>query len=99
MVSFTVTLVWKGWYIVGAYVPPNNLPAVHKITHALACGPEGVRKMLVGDLNTCLAHPSDQRKEYLETIIASHGLIYQARHFTPGIGVLQETKLTGGIHT
>ena len=61
MVSFTVTLGRKRWYVVGAYVPPNDLPAVHRITHVLACGPEGMDKLIVSNLNACLAHPGDQR--------------------------------------
>ena len=52
VVSLKVMLGWKRWYIVGAYVPPENLPAVHQITHALSCGPEGVMKLLVLDINT-----------------------------------------------
>ena len=35
VVSFTVTLVQKNWYVVGAYVPPNNLQAIHQIKYAL----------------------------------------------------------------
>ena len=39
VVSFTVTSGQKCWYVVGEYVPPNDLPVVHQITHALTCGP------------------------------------------------------------
>ena len=60
MVSFTVTSVQKRSYIIGSYMPPNDLLSVHHITHALTCGPEGVGKLLVGDLNACLAHIRDQ---------------------------------------
>ena len=83
VVSFTVMSGRKRWYVVRAYVPPDNLPAVQQITHALACGPEGVRKLLVGNLNNCLAHPRDQREEHLAIVIVGHGLTDQARHFTP----------------
>ena len=83
MVSFTVTSGQKRWYVVREYVPPNDLPAVQQITHALACGPEGVRKLLVGNLNNCLAHPRDQREEHLAIVIVGHGLTDQARHFIP----------------
>ena len=39
VVSFTITLGQKRWYIVRAYVPPNDLPGVNNIKHALSCGP------------------------------------------------------------
>ena len=39
--------------------------------------------LLIDDLNTCLAHPRDQQEEHLETVIASHGLAYQAWNFSP----------------
>ena len=81
MVSFTVMLGQKRWYAVGEYVPLNNLLTVHWITHALACGPERVGKLLVGNLNACLENPVDQREEHLATVLLVHGLTYQARHF------------------
>ena len=51
VVSFTVTLGQKRWYVIGAYVPPNNLPEVHWIEYALTYRPEGVGNLLVVDLN------------------------------------------------
>ena len=83
MVIFTVTSGPKRWYFIGAYVPPNDLQTVHRITHDLSCGPEEGGKLLVGDLNACLEHPREQREGYLVTVIASHGLTDQAWYFTP----------------
>ena len=83
VVIFTVTSGQKRWYVVGAYVPPNDLPTVHWITHALACGTERVEKLLVGDINACLENLRDQRGEHLATVLAGHGLTDQARHFVP----------------
>ena len=83
VVSFTFVSGQKRWYVIRACVPPNYLPVVHQISHSLICGTEGVFKRLVRDLNACLAHPRDQREEYLATIIASHGLSDQAWNFTP----------------
>ena len=51
MVSFTITLGRKHWYVVGEYVPPNNQPAVQRVKKALSRGLAGVETMLVGDLN------------------------------------------------
>ena len=37
VISFTVTSGRKIWYIVGAYVPPNDLLAVHPVTYGNIC--------------------------------------------------------------
>ena len=39
VVSFIATSGQKRWYVVGAYVPPNDLPMIQWITQELACGP------------------------------------------------------------
>ena len=83
VISFTVTSGRKIWYIVGAYVPPNDLLAVHPVTYALEYGTEGMGKMLVGDLNACLVNPRYQRDNHLATVITGNGLTYQERHLIP----------------
>ena len=83
VVSFTVILGWKRWYIVREYVPPNDLPTVQRITQALSCGPDRVGKLLVGDLNACMDNPRDQREEYLATVLSGYGLTYHTQHFVP----------------
>ena len=83
MIIFKVTPERKRCYVVGAYVPPNDLPAVYHMTHYLTCGTEGVVKLLVGELNAFLEHPRYQQEEHLATVVAIHGLKNQAQHFTP----------------
>ena len=78
IVSFIVTSGWKRWYVVREYMPPNYLPTVNWIIHALAYGLERVGKLLAGDLNACLANQNDQREEQLATVLAGHGLTVQA---------------------
>ena len=74
VVSFTFTLVWKFWYIVGAYLTPKDQPAIHRVAQTLACELVGVGTLLVGKLNARLEQLRDQQEEDLEIIIASHGL-------------------------
>ena len=94
VVSFIVTLGQKCWYVVRAYMPPNDLPGVHHITNDLTYDPEGVGKMLVGNLNACLAHSRDKREEHLAIVITIHGLTYQAYNFTPRQRYRAEGKWT-----
>ena len=74
VVSFTITSGKRQWYVVRAYVPPNNQLAVHRVMQALARGQAWVEKTLVGYLNACLAQPRDQREEALATKVAHHSL-------------------------
>ena len=52
VVSFTITSGKRQWYVVRAYVPPNDQPAVHWVAQSLTCGTAGLGDLLVSDLNT-----------------------------------------------
>ena len=77
MVSFIITSGRKHWYGVGAYVLHNNLPRTKRIRQALECGPKGMRKLLVGDLNAYLSNPRYQREEQVATVLAGYGMTDQ----------------------
>ena len=81
VVSFIITLGRKQWYVVGYYMPPNNLPTVYWITKPLACGPKGVGELILGELNAYLEDLRDQREEQLVTVLVVHLLTDQAQHF------------------
>ena len=57
----------KRFYLVEDHVPPNYQPILHRLEQALARGLAGLETLLVGDLNSRLDQPWDQRKESLET--------------------------------
>ena len=71
------------WYIVGAYVPPTNVPEVHRVEQALAVAPKGAEIILMGDLNVSLQESRDERKDELTTALADHDLENTTFHFTP----------------
>ena len=73
MVSFTITTGWKRWYVFGAYVLPNDQPAVYRVVQALVQRTVGAGNLLVGYLNDYLVQPRDQREEDPATVIADHG--------------------------
>ena len=52
--SFLLTSVSRIWYVDGAYVPPNEEPAVHCIKQFLEEAPKGMEVILLGDLNVRL---------------------------------------------
>ena len=54
IVSFLLTLgAWR-WYVVGAYVPPKNMPMLHQAEQALEAKQKGVETILLEDINACI---------------------------------------------
>ena len=60
MVSFLFTLEAKIWYVVEAYVPPNNVSFVHYMEQAQRATQKLFQMILMGDLNTRLGDPHDK---------------------------------------
>ena len=54
VVIFLLTLGARKWYFVGAYMPPKNVSAVHRVEQALRAAPNGLEIILIGDLNVRL---------------------------------------------
>ena len=81
VVSFKITAGWKFWYVVGAYVYPNDQPTVHRLEKALAYVTMGVDTLLSVDRNICLAQPLDQQEKYSATTIANYGILEQILQF------------------
>lgn len=65
VVSFLLMLGARRWYIVGAYVPPKNVPAVHCVDQALKAAPKGLEIILMGELNVRLRDPHEECEEDL----------------------------------
>ena len=60
MVSFLFTLETKIWYVVEAYVPPNNVPFMYHMEQAQRAPQKLFQMILMGDLNTRLGDPHDK---------------------------------------
>ena len=48
MEMFLPTSGARRWYVVGEYVPPNNVPAMHRVEQALRAAPKGIEIILTG---------------------------------------------------
>ena len=83
MVSFLIVAGARQWYDVGAYVPPNNVPAVHHAEQELKLVPNGLQIILMGGLNLQLRKPRDERKEEFPTELEDRGLVSMTDHFMP----------------
>ena len=71
------------WYVIGAYVPPNDLPAVHRVEQEIEYKTKGGDTIFLGDLNACMGDPHNEREEELATVLDKHGLGYVTSNFTP----------------
>ena len=77
VISFVIMAGWNRWFVVGAYMPPNNQPTLHRVEKALAQCPVGTEMLLARDLNNRLEQPRKYSKEELTTYISNNGLEYQ----------------------
>ena len=81
VVSFLLILGARQWYIVGAYMPPNDGPRMHCVEQALQAVPKGLELILMGSLNARLGDPRDEREEDLVTALADRVLVNMTDYF------------------
>ena len=67
------------WYVVGAYVTPNDAPAVHYVQQALAVAPNGIELILIGDLHTVMGASRCKGGKYCD----GAGGLRAGRHDSP----------------
>ena len=83
VVSFLLTLGARLWYVVGAYVNPNDAPDIHSVDKDLRASPKGLDMVLMGDLNARPGDPHDKREEDLATALADRDLVNMTDYFLP----------------
>ena len=81
VVSFLIKFGSRIWYVVGSYVPPNDVPAVHCVDQALRAATKGLEMILMGDLNARLGDPREKREEDLKMALLYRGLVNMSEHF------------------
>ena len=72
--------LWR-WYVVGAYVPPNEATDVHGVEQTLEASPKGMQAIMLQDVNASLKEPQDSREEDLATALTDSGLVNMKYHF------------------
>ena len=74
----------RRWYIVGAYIAPEDTETMERVVAAIRKKPRGAELMVAGDFNADIAAPEGNRRaEKTATDIATAGLEDMARHFLP----------------
>ena len=75
--------MWR-WYIVGAYIAPEDTTTMERVVEAIQRKPRGAELLVVGNFNVDIAAPEgDRRAEDIATELASAELEDMARHFLP----------------
>ena len=84
VVSFQLATGARRWYIIGFYLSPDDTSTIESVVAALKDLPRGAAPMLVGDLNTTLTEPdNDRRGTEIAAALTEEGLEDMAAHFLP----------------
>jgi hypothetical protein len=69
MLSFVIVMGSKRFYVVGYYIPPNDLCTLPQVKQALNECPKGHTPLLIVDLNVNLCAPQDKRDEQIAEVV------------------------------
>jgi hypothetical protein len=69
MLSFVIVMGSQHFYVVGCYIPPNNLCTLPQVKQALNKCPKGHTPLFIGDLNVNLHAPWDERDEQIAEVV------------------------------
>ena len=81
VLSFQLVSGATRWYIVGCYIPPNDLTTLTHVEQAWQACPRGCLPILLGDLNVNLAAPRDERDETIAEQVDAMALSDMSAHF------------------
>ena len=84
VMGFQVATGAQRWYIVGAYVAPEDEVTMETVVAAIGRKPPGAELMVAGDFNVDIMEPEGNRwAENIATDLATAGLEDMAQHFMP----------------
>jgi hypothetical protein len=69
------------FFVLGCYIPPNNLEALACVDKAWRKCPTGAHPILLGDLNVNLHAPHTEREETIAEQVDAMDLVDMSRHF------------------
>jgi hypothetical protein len=69
VLSFMIVTGSQRFYVLGCYIPPNNLCTLPQVEQAPNKCPKGHTLLLIGDLNINLPVPQDERDEWIAEVV------------------------------
>ena len=83
IVRFLLTSGARLWYVVTAYVTPNNVAEVNRVEQAMIAASKVLEMILLGGLNARLVDRREKREDDLATALVEWGLVNITYHFMP----------------
>jgi hypothetical protein len=81
VLSFQLVLGTTRWYIMGCYIPPNDLTTITHVEQAWQACPRGCLPILLGNLNINLAAPHDECDKTIAKQVDAMVLVDMSVHF------------------
>jgi hypothetical protein len=81
VLSFLLVSGATRYYILGCYIPPNDLTTLTHIKQAWMACPKGCLPIVLGDLNTNLAAPRDEHDETIAEQVDTMNLVDMSSPF------------------
>jgi hypothetical protein len=75
LLSFQLMLGATRYYIMGCYIPPNNLTTLTHIEQAWMVCPKGCLPIVLGDLNVKLTAPRNEQDETIDKQVDTMNLV------------------------
>ena len=88
--AFQLVLGATRWYIIGCYITPNNLTTLLLIEQEWQACPKGCLPIMLGDLNTNLAAPQDERDKMIAELVDSMALVSMSSHVPQRCGKMSQ---------
>ena len=84
VMSFELAMGARWWFIIGCYLAPDNTSTIERVVGALKERPKGTALVVVGDLNTALEDPeNDRRGTEIALAMTAAGVEDMTAHFLP----------------
>ncbi len=94
VLTFQFNLGTTRWYIIGCYIPPNDLTTLTHVIQVWQDCPKGSLPIILGDLNINLAAPRDKRDETIAELVDTMVLVDMSSHFCQRHGKLSQGRRT-----
>jgi hypothetical protein len=81
LLTFQLVMGYKGFYMMGTYIPPNDTMGVDALCEAWALCPANCIPLVQGDLNVNFEHPRDAQEEQIIDLLDEINLVDTSQKF------------------
>jgi hypothetical protein len=90
--TFQLVTGYKGFYVMGTYIPPNNSMGVDVLRAAWVSCPANCIPLFLGDLNVNFENPWDAREEQITNLLDKKNLVGTSQKFALQWCMMQAAK-------